>query len=160
MSLQSLDVFSLRDTVVTEYERFATSFTRIHAADIQAQIDAIYAGARYWPEPLLQINPNYKPGKTVEALVAARSLHAGCADIFRASRRPLGDLTARGDTLRLHTSTRSRPSPSPASGESYVVTTGTGSGKSLCFFLPIVSAILREKRATARSARAPSSSIR
>jgi superfamily II DNA/RNA helicase len=31
-------------------------------------------------------------------------------------------------------------------GESYVVTTGTGSGKSMCFFIPIVSAILSEKR--------------
>jgi hypothetical protein len=30
-------------------------------------------------------------------------------------------------------------------GESYVVTTGTGSGKSLCFFIPIVDAVLRAK---------------
>jgi membrane fusion protein, hemolysin D len=32
-----------------------------------------------------------------------------------------------------------------AAGESYVVTTGTGSGKSLCYFIPIVSAVLQEK---------------
>lgn len=30
-------------------------------------------------------------------------------------------------------------------GESFVVTTGTGSGKSMCFFLPIVDAVLRAK---------------
>src|SRR5262249_38889240 len=31
-------------------------------------------------------------------------------------------------------------------GESFVVTTGTGSGKSLCFFIPIVSTVLAERR--------------
>src|SRR5262249_38299748 len=32
-------------------------------------------------------------------------------------------------------------------GGSYVVTTGTGSGKSLCFFIPIVDAVLATKAA-------------
>ncbi|OFW25351.1 MAG: hypothetical protein A3H97_06435 [Acidobacteria bacterium RIFCSPLOWO2_02_FULL_65_29] len=30
-------------------------------------------------------------------------------------------------------------------GEGYVATTGTGSGKSLCFFIPIVDTVLRER---------------
>ena len=30
-------------------------------------------------------------------------------------------------------------------GKSYVVTTGTGSGKSLCFFIPIIDAIVKAK---------------
>ncbi len=140
MTLQSLDVFALRDTVVGEYERFATSFTRIHADDIREQIAAVYAGARYWPEPLLQINPSYKEGPTVEELVNDGKLHPGCADIFRA-----GAGGSRGETLRLHKH-QQQAVDIAALGESYVVTTGTGSGKSLCFFVPIVSAILREKR--------------
>ena len=32
-------------------------------------------------------------------------------------------------------------------GQSFVVTTGTGSGKSLCFFVPIVDAIIRARKA-------------
>ena len=32
-------------------------------------------------------------------------------------------------------------------GQSYVVTTGTGSGKSLCFFVPVVDAIVRARKA-------------
>lgn len=35
-------------------------------------------------------------------------------------------------------------------GKSYVVTTGTGSGKSLCFFIPIVDAIVKAKQAGER----------
>ncbi len=37
------DVFALRDSVVDEYKRFATSFTTIHAHDIREQVEAIYA---------------------------------------------------------------------------------------------------------------------
>ena len=60
MTTKSMDVFSLRDTVVDEYRKFATSFTTIHAEDIRRQVEAIYADDRYWPEPLIQINPSYK----------------------------------------------------------------------------------------------------
>lgn len=71
---RSLDVFSLRDAVVGEYRQFATSFTKIHAGDIRAQVDAIYASNRYWPEPLVQINPAYKRTTTVADLVASGAL--------------------------------------------------------------------------------------
>jgi hypothetical protein len=53
-----MDVFSLRDTVVGEYRKFATSFTTIHADDIRRQVEGIYAEGRFWPEPLIQINPS------------------------------------------------------------------------------------------------------
>lgn len=129
-SSRTMDVFSLRDFVVGEYEQFATSFTTIHAADIREQVDAIYAEKRYWPEPLIQVNPNYKRSTTVEALVADGTLDPGCREIF-----PL--------SLYEH---QCQSIATASAGESYVVTTGTGSGKSLCFFIPIVSAILAEKR--------------
>src|SRR5688572_28217307 len=83
MSGKVLDVFSLRDSVVDQYRKFATSFTTIQAEDIRRQVEAIYADARYWPEPLIQVNPNYKRTTTVDALVAARTQHPQCAEIFR-----------------------------------------------------------------------------
>jgi len=138
-TLRSMDVFSLRDSVVSEYEQFATSFTTIHAADIREQVKAIYAEKRYWPEPLIQINPNYKRTKTVADLVAAGSLDPGCAEIF-----PLSLYKHQEEAIAL-----------ARDGESYVVTTGTGSGKSLCFFIPIVSAVLADQRSSsARRTRA------
>lgn len=127
---RTLDVFSLRDFVVDEYEKFATSFTTIHAADIQEQVDAIYAQQRYWPEPLIQVNPNYKRTTTVADLAGNGTLDVGCAEIF-----PLSLYKHQEQAIAL-----------ARQGDSFVVTTGTGSGKSLCFFIPIVSAILAEKR--------------
>ena len=83
-STPALDVFALRDSVVCEYKRFATSFTTIHAPDIREQVEGIHAGDRYWPEPLIQINPSYKCSTDVGALVESGVLDPGCADIFRA----------------------------------------------------------------------------
>ena len=130
-----LDVFALRDSVVDEYERFATSFTTIHAEDIHEQVKAIYAEQRYWPEPLIQINPSYKRSTNVGNLAANGVLDRGCADIFRADGQPLSLYKHQEQAIAL-----------AAEGESFVVTTGTGSGKSLCFFIPIVSHVLKARR--------------
>ena len=140
----ALDVFALRESVVDEYRRFATSFTTIHAPDIREQVAAIYAEDRYWPEPLIQVNPSYRRSADVGALVANGVLHPGCADVFRADGQPLVLYKHQEQAVAL-----------AAEGESFVVTTGTGSGKSLCFFIPIVSHVLAARRANAT--RAPSS---
>lgn len=128
-----MDVFSLRDTVVGDYRKFATSFTRIFAPDLRTKIDAIYADGRYWPEPLIQLNPRFKSAGTVAQLVDEGALQPQCAKIF---------------PLRLHKHQHQALSYA-AQRASYVVTTGTGSGKSLCFFIPIVNAVLEEKKTDA-----------
>jgi Lhr-like helicase len=144
VSGKSMDVFSLRDSIVAEYRKFATSFTTIHAEDIRTQVERIYAEGRFWPDPLLQINPHYKRGLSLETLIANGALEPRTAEIFRADGAPL--------TLYKH---QEQSVVLASQGESYIVTTGTGSGKSLCFFIPIVSAVLAEKRANpARRTRA------
>lgn len=131
MTTPSMDVFSLRDEVVREYEQFATSFTTIRAQDIATQVRAIYDSKRYWPEPLIQINPNYLKSKTVAEFVASGQLAPECEQIFK------------GLTLFKH---QEQALALASTGASYVVTTGTGSGKSLCFFIPIVNAALAAKK--------------
>jgi hypothetical protein len=111
MTAHNKDVFSLRDTVVGEYKRFATSFTTIHAEDIRQQVEAIYARDRYWPEPLIQINPNYKRTTSVDKLVASSQLDARCADIFR----------SQGESLSLYKH-QEQAIALASEGESYVVT--------------------------------------
>jgi hypothetical protein len=63
-------------------ERFARSFTQIRAADIQAQIIDLYATNRFWPEPLISINPHFERGASIDKLAAEGSVHAiprGCS---------------------------------------------------------------------------------
>ena len=134
MSSRHMDVFSLRDWVVGEYRRFATSFTTIRAEDIRKQVEAIYAEGRFWPDPLIQINPSYKEGASLGALIADGALHERVPRVFQFD----------GEPIRLHKH-QEQAIALAAQGESYVVTTGTGSGKSLCFFIPIVSAVMAER---------------
>lgn len=133
-----MDVFSLRKDLVGGYSAFARSFTHIHADDIRRQVDAAFASGRYWPEPLIQINPRFKPGRTIAQHVAAGELHSGTSDIFRADGQPMRLHRHQSEAIALARAKRS-----------FVVTTGTGSGKSLCFFIPIVDAILAEKKKNA-----------
>jgi ATP-dependent helicase YprA (DUF1998 family) len=111
------------------------SFTTIHAEDIRQQIEAIYAEGRFWPEPLIQINSSYRRGANLTGLIPGGVLEPRTAEIFQADGEPISLHKYQEQAIAL-----------ASQGESYVVTTGTGSGKSLCFFVPIVNAVLAEKR--------------
>ena len=133
------NVFEFRDRLVAEYQSFSGSFVKISAQDIRHEVEKQYTDGRYWPEPLIQINPNYQRGGTVQDLVAQGTLHRACAEIFQ-SGKPEG----RPRPLELY----KHQLEALAKGQdrtSYVVTTGTGSGKSLSFFIPVIDRILRAK---------------
>ncbi|MDR1190858.1 MAG: hypothetical protein LBK60_04215 [Verrucomicrobiales bacterium] len=59
------NTFEFRNPLVEKYQNFSRSFTTINAVDIKAKVDEEYANGRYWPEPLIQINPHYKRSKSV-----------------------------------------------------------------------------------------------
>ncbi len=66
------DVFTFRNRLIGEYSSFSRSFSKVAAPDILVKVEAEYARGRYWPEPLIQINPNYK--RSGSAANAAASL--------------------------------------------------------------------------------------
>ncbi|MEC9357551.1 MAG: DEAD/DEAH box helicase [Pseudomonadota bacterium] len=129
-----MDVFSLRKDLIGDYSAFARSFTHIRSDDIRSQVDEAFGSGRYWPEPLIQINPRFKSGKSISQHITSGDLHSGTEAIFQVDGQP----------MRLHRH-QSEAVALARAGRSFVVTTGTGSGKSLCFFVPIVDAILRAK---------------
>jgi Lhr-like helicase len=131
------NVFNFRDRLVAEYSSFSRSFTRIAAPDILGEVERQYEAGRYWPEPLIQINPNYQRKNTVQQLVEDGLLHEACATIFQT-----GKQEGRPQPTRLYAHQMQAVAKGQA-GQSYVVTTGTGSGKSLSFFLPIIDSILK-----------------
>lgn len=83
------NVFDFRDQLVSEYSTFPRSFSKIAASDIYAKVEQEYSEGRYWPEPLIQTNPNYRQSSTVQQLVAKGVLHAACSDLFKA-KKPAG----------------------------------------------------------------------
>ncbi len=135
-----MDVFQFRKKLITDYQRFTRSFTRIRAQDIKAFIDQEYNSGRYWPAPLIQVNPNFQSSDSVEKLVANGTLHPECGRIFRAGKS--ASSTGLSLTLFQH---QTEAIHLAQGGESYLLTTGTGSGKSLAYFIPLVDAILKAK---------------
>jgi hypothetical protein len=69
-----VDVFEFRQRVIADYERFSRSFSKIRADDIAQFVDAAYRAEQFWPAPLVQLNPNFVPGDTIEGLVDAGRL--------------------------------------------------------------------------------------
>ena len=133
------NVFGFRDQLISEYSSFSRSFARIAAPDIRDEVERQYADGRYWPEPLIQINPNYQRKGTVQQLVAEEILHHACANLFQVGK-------AEGHPLPLHLYAHQMQALAKGQGkQSYVVTTGTGSGKSLSFFIPVIDRILKAK---------------
>ena len=77
-----MNVFDLDQALVNDYERFARSFTLIRAPDIQQQVEELYANDRFWPEPLVSINPRIERGDAIDRLVANGTLHSATGNIF------------------------------------------------------------------------------
>lgn len=145
-----MNVFEFRQRLVEDYQRFTRSFTTIKADDLRTAIDAEYDSQRFWPEPLIQVNPTFESGGSIEELVEQELLHPACAEIFRIGK----SATSAGVPLRLH---RHQVQAILAARQErgYIVTTGTGSGKSLTYIIPIVDYCLRlRQQGAARGTRA------
>jgi hypothetical protein len=68
-----MDVFALDRSLISDYATFARSFTTPRAPDLRQSIDEHYRTGRFWPEPLLQLNPHYKPSGWGRTLQSAHS---------------------------------------------------------------------------------------
>ena len=134
-----MDVFDLRNRLVSDYRSYTRSFIRIRDPHVEAFVDGILGGEGFWPEPLLQLNPTFRPGGTIDDLVEQGVLHPECSSIFRIDK---SDSDHRGKQLLLHRHQREAILKA-RDGRSYVLTTGTGSGKSLAYIVPIVDHVLR-----------------
>jgi ATP-dependent helicase YprA (DUF1998 family) len=133
-----MNVFDLRNELVGEYGKYTQSFINIRFQPLRERVESEMARGALWPDPLLQLNPAYQPGGTVEDLVRAGTLHSECAKIFR---RKSNDSDV-GTTLQLYQH-QVEAIALAGRGEPYVVTTGTGSGKSLAYIIPIVEHVLQ-----------------
>lgn len=134
-----MDVFRLRDDIVArEYADYVRSFVAIHDARVSELVERELRAGRLWPDALLQINPAFEPGDSLEDLIDEGTLHARCREIFRD--KPSNGLD-RGP-LRFHQH-QVEGIRAARAGRSYVLTTGTGSGKSLSYIVPIVDHVLR-----------------
>lgn len=122
-----MDVFQIHKEVIGEYESFVESFINIKDGKIREKIESELEGGKLWPEPLIQFNPSYKSGESVNSLCKRGVLHTKMNEIFKGFNLYKHQVSA----LELGTQ-----------DNDFVVTSGTGSGKSLTYLGTIFNHVL------------------
>ena len=113
-----MDVLALHKRAVERYQDYIRSFIDIRDDDIRIEVATQLDSGKLWPEPLIQFNPAYKEGKSIQTLVDEGVLHSELKNIFA------------GYQLYWHQEQALRLG---SKRKSFVVTSGTGSGKSLTY---------------------------
>jgi superfamily II DNA/RNA helicase/very-short-patch-repair endonuclease len=132
-----MNIFEFRDQLVKEFSSYIQSFIQIQDGRINAEVRKWLENGILWPDPLIQINPSFESGGTIENLVKQGILNQECNKIFRVGKN--SDKGSSPLTLHKH---QYDAVLAAQSGSNYVLTTGTGSGKSLAYIIPIVNQVL------------------
>lgn len=132
-----MDVFELRKRLTEDYADYASSFIEIRDERISSEVHDSLDTGLFWPDALIQINPTFETGGSVDQLIEKGLLHRECSRIFRK-----GKTDGAGAPLYLHRHQRDAIEAA-RQGHNYILTTGTGSGKSLAYIVPIVDHVLR-----------------
>ncbi len=88
-----MDVFRVRDRVVTDYREFVEGFLSVADPRIEAHIRAEIDTGLLWPDAYVSLNPGFESGGSVDELVGEGLLDARCSQIFS---------IPEGRPLRLH----------------------------------------------------------
>ena len=134
-----MDIFRYREELIGDYSAYVKGFLGIQDDAIGQFIHSRLDGGFLWPEPLVQLNPAFVEGPTIDELVDQKKLHATCREIFRRGKTMENP---QGSPLRLHWH-QTQALSSAQKDVNYVLTTGTGSGKSLAYLIPIIDHVLK-----------------
>lgn len=65
-----MNVFELDKALIERYSSFARSFSKIRASEIEQQVSSLYEDGKFWPDPLITINPRFEKGRSIDQLAA------------------------------------------------------------------------------------------
>ena len=126
-----MDPFKVYDAVKHQYYSFIQTFQVFKNKEIEAYVaNAVANRQMLWQEPIIQITKRFKSGKSIKEMAREIILHPQIEQIFSVDpyyHQQKAIEIAVGEKQNL------------------VVTTGTGSGKSLCFEVPAINYCLNTK---------------
>lgn len=127
-----MDPFKIYDKVKQQYYSFIKTFQVFKDKEIEAFVaNAVANRQMLWQEPIVQITKRFKTGLTLKELVEEKKLlHPAIESIYQ-----IFPYSHQQKAIEI----------SCGKKQNLVVTTGTGSGKSLCFELPVVNHCLYAK---------------
>ena len=125
-----MNVFDTHRWIVDDYAQYIRSFINISDEEIARNVEDSLSKGRLWPQPLLQFNPAYEQGGSVEEVIGSGLLHDDARHIFG------------GYSLYRH---QLEAIQLGVAGTDFVVTSGTGSGKSLTYIGTIFNHLLANR---------------
>ena len=64
-----MNVFDLRERLVSDYANYISSFIEIQDKRIRDYVDESLKAGLLWPDPMIQLNPSFEPGKSIDESV-------------------------------------------------------------------------------------------
>lgn len=125
-----MNIFQIHSQIITEYEKYISSFIEINDERIRNYVKAYFKSHKLWPQPLIQFNPSYKYGDSIDELIAKNSLDPALEHTFKGYRLYQHQV----DAIKLGVNKKS-----------FIVTSGTGSGKSLTYLASIFNHLFQTK---------------
>jgi len=136
-----MDPFKIYKAVKEQYKSYIQTFQVFKSDRIRSFVETgINNGSMLWQEPVIQINKRYKAGEPLTELIGKGWLHANCNEVYP------GFIPYAHQQKAVEIAAYRK--------ENLLVTTGTGSGKSICFELPIVSYCLEQSKKSIKGIKA------
>ncbi len=126
-----MNIFKIHDKIISDYSKYVRSFVDIADDRIRNTVDDYFNSHNLWPQPLIQFNPAFKSGDTVENLCSSGTLHNDLNLVFNNFNHLFEHQV---EALKLG-----------VNNKDFILTSGTGSGKSLTYIGTIFNSIFKEK---------------
>ena len=77
-----MDAFKTHSKVIDNYKDYLNSFLSISDDRIKGEVDKIIMGEGLIPEPLIQFNPSFQKGETLNALIEQKLINSNLPKTF------------------------------------------------------------------------------
>jgi replicative superfamily II helicase len=136
-----MEAFKVFKHVKQQYKSYIETFQTFKDKEIETFVrERTEEGEMLWKEPIIQISKKFKTGKSLVHFINEGILHPAVHSIFTLKNKD-------GQSFTIHPYFHQEQAIDIVSKkqENLIVTTGTGSGKSLCFEIPIIDHCLKAK---------------
>lgn len=125
-----MDAFKTHEKVISDYKSYLKSFININDKRISEFVNHSTLVNNILPEPLIQFNPSFEKGESLEELVQENTIHPNLLKTLGKYRLYKHQVEA---------------TQIGSQDKGFVVTSGTGSGKSLTFLATVFNDLINER---------------
>jgi ATP-dependent helicase YprA (DUF1998 family) len=77
-----MNIFEFHKKLIDNYKSYINSFLNVKDPNLLRFVESEINNKKLWPDPLVQFNPTFEKGKTIQNLVDSGLLHKELKDIF------------------------------------------------------------------------------